>query len=64
MKTKTLKDKNGNPIQIELWQVRGLEEALANIGGIHIFGFLIILGICSIEVPNPCATKPFTLFSL
>lgn len=33
MKTKTLKDKNGNPIQIEQGQVRGLKEALANVGG-------------------------------
>jgi hypothetical protein len=33
MKTKTLKDKNGNPIQIEQSQVRGLKEALANAGG-------------------------------
>lgn len=32
MKTKTLKDKNGNPIQIEQGQVRGLKEALANVG--------------------------------
>lgn len=33
MKTKTLLDKNGNPIQIEQSQVRGLKEALANVGG-------------------------------
>lgn len=33
MKTKTLLDKNGNPIQIEQSQVRGLKEALDNVGG-------------------------------
>ncbi len=32
MKTKKLLDKNGNPIQIEQGQVRGLKEALANVG--------------------------------
>lgn len=33
MKTKKLLDKNGNPIQIEQSQVRGLKEALANASG-------------------------------
>lgn len=33
MKTKKLLDKNGNPIQIEQGQVRGLKEALANVSG-------------------------------
>ena len=42
---------------------RGPVMALATIGGIQVFGFLIILGICSMLVPRPCETRPPTPFS-
>ena len=32
--------------------------------GYNIDGFLIMFGICNIEVPNPCANNPLHLFSL
>ena len=42
----------------------GPKTALVSMGGSHIHGLLIILGICSMEVPNPWAIKPPVLFSL
>ena len=41
----------------------GPKIALARVAGTQIIGFFTILGICSIEVPTPCATNPLHLFS-
>ena len=42
----------------------GPNTALATIGGIQIFGFLTILGICSMLVPKPWLSSPAQRFSL
>ena len=42
----------------------GPKIALATIGGIQITGFLIILGTCNIDVPNPWASNPFQRLAL
>ena len=41
----------------------GPEMAAASVGGIQMRGFFTMLGICSIDVPTPCATRPPILFS-
>ena len=38
--------------------------AAANVGGIHVKGFFMMLGICNIDVPMPCETSPPQRFSL
>lgn len=42
----------------------GPSIADARVGGINIFGFLIMFGICNMLVPSPWAIKPWVLFSL
>lgn len=52
---------------ISKWKIQvatGPVIAEARIGGIHVFGFLMIFGICSILVPIPCDTRPPIPFSL
>ena len=41
----------------------GPKMALVMIAGSQMIGFFIILPICNILVPSPCAKSPFTLFS-
>lgn len=50
-----------------IWKIHvaiGPVMADVNVGGIHIRGFFMILGICSIDVPNPCEMMPLQRFSL
>ena len=51
---------------LSIWKIEveiGPKIALAKVGGSHIQGFLIIFGICNIEVPIPCEMKPPIPFS-